>query len=152
MRLSGWKFLPHVFTLAPACDDGTAPPPQLRGNYVLESINSSPPPAIVLSREGYTTTVIWSTLDFDAGDYAILVQRIRYASPNAPPTEVTHTTRYSYRFNGESIAFDYSPPCPANALCVAPPTGKVDASTVTLFYAADSPFTGVSVYRLSGLD
>ncbi|MDQ3673486.1 MAG: hypothetical protein M3365_03795 [Gemmatimonadota bacterium] len=148
MRLSRWKCLPFVFTLALACNDGTGPP-SITDVYVLESVNSTPPPVLIHSRDGYTTTVIWSTLSFDDAGMATLVERMLRTSPNDPPTDQTYTTRYSFRTTEENILFDYSPPCPPNALCVAPPIGTVAGSTLTLFYPGNPPFRPPSLFRLA---
>ena len=47
-------------------------------------------------------------------------------------TDVTDTTNYTYQIDGSAIAFDYSPPCPPNALCVAPPKGTIVDSHIYL--------------------
>lgn len=149
MRLARWKILPLVFTIPLACNDGTAPPPSTSGQYVLETVGGRSLPAIVHSGEGYTTTVIWSTLTFDAAGIAVLVERLRYTSPNDPATEVTHRTDYSYRVTGDRIAFDYSPPCPPNALCVEPPSGKLGNSSLILSWSGNPPWRPQALYRLA---
>jgi hypothetical protein len=152
MRLSRWQFLPVVLTLSLGCGEGTAPP-EISGVYLLESINGQPLPRIIHDSEGYTTTVVWSTLTFDAAGHAALVERIRQTSPGNPQTEITQTTGYAYHFIGDSIAFDYSPPCPPDALCIGPPAGRVvDGSTLHLSYPGDPPFRPVSVFRLAESD
>lgn len=152
MRLSCRKCLPFVFALPLACHDGTAPPPSILGFYVLESINSQPLPAIIQSGGGDTTTVFWSNLNLDGAGNAVLLEHIRHAHLNSA-TEATYTTGYLYRVIGDSIAFDYSPPCPPNALCVGPPVGKLANSTLTLSYGGSPPFRLPSFYRrISGVD
>jgi hypothetical protein len=147
MRLFSWKCLPLVFTVL-ACQDGTAPP-STSGAYVLESVGTRPLPATIHSGEGYATIVLWSTLSFDQAGHAVLVERMRLTSPNAPATEVTHRTDYSYRVTGERITFDYSPPCPPNALCVEPPRGELGTSSVLLFWSGNPPWRPPAFYRLT---
>lgn len=151
MRLSRRKCFPAVLTILLACDDGTAPPAIL-GTYVLESIGGQPLPVTVPTGTGYATTVFWSTLNLDASEHAVLTERSRLASPGDPGTEKVYTQRYSYRVTGASIAFEYSPPCPPNALCVAPPTGKLDGSTLILSYGQFTHSRPPSLYRVAGPD
>jgi hypothetical protein len=152
MRLFGWRHLPLVLTLLLACDDGTAPPPAITARYGLESINGSPPPVTIHSRDGYTATVIWSTLSFDAAGKAALVERMRYTYPDEPPIEVTQTTGYSYRTVGNTIEFEYSPPCDDIAVCIGPPTGEMAASSLTLVFPGNPPYRPASLYRSLGLE
>jgi len=37
--------------------------------------------------------------------------------------DVTYTTNYKYTIADSRIQFELDPPCPANAICAAPPTG-----------------------------
>jgi hypothetical protein len=146
MRLSCQKlfFLSLAFTMG--CNDSTAPP-STTGVYMLESINGQPPPTNIFVGAEDTTTVFWSTLTFDASGHAVLVERMRHAHPDEA-TEGTYTTRYSYRISGDEIIFDYSPPCPPNALCVEPPKGVVTGTQLILSYGTP-PFRPPSVYRLT---
>ncbi len=150
MELSRWKCLPLVFTLQLACADPTTPP-SVRGVYLLESVGGSPLPAVIHAGNGYATTVIWSTLSFGPAETATLIERLRRTSPNDPPAESNHTTGYSYRITDEGIRFDYWPPCPPNALCVEPPVGRVNGSTLTLLYG-DPAFRPSSLFRLTDAD
>ena len=149
MHLSRWICLPLVLTVTLACSDGTAPPPSILDEYFLESVDSRPLPATIHSQGGYTTTVIWSALAFDDAGNAGLVEHMRYTSPNDPVTEQTHTTIYSYNVSGRLITFNYSPPCPPNANCVAPPTGTLDGTTLTLSWGGSPPWRPPALYRLA---
>jgi len=46
--------------------------------------------------------------------------------------DVTYTTTYTYKITGDQIQFDFSPPCPPNALCVEPPKGTITESGLSL--------------------
>ena len=150
MRLSCKTCLVLVAALTTACHETTAPPPA--GSYILESINGQPVPANIQAEGGDTLTVIFSSLTLDALGTAHLSEHIRYVHPNSPPGEVTYTTSYSYRITsnviaGQNIVFDYSPPCPPNALCAAPPTGMISGSGLILFYGETPQSRPPGVYR-----
>jgi hypothetical protein len=151
MRLSCQKAFVLVVALTMACRETTAPPHA--GSYTLESINSQPLPANIQAEGGDTITVISSFLTLDAAGKAQLSEHIRYVHPNSPPGEVTYTTSYSYRFTGTSviegqnIVFDYSPPCPSNALCAKPPIGWLLGSTLILSYGETPQSRPPGVYR-----
>jgi len=147
MSISRLKILPLFFLLPLACGDfGTAPPPS-SGDYFLESVDGRPLPATIHSGEGYSTIVLWSTLSFDATGHAVLVERMRHTSPNEPAYESTNSTDYSYQITGDQIAFNYSPPCPPNALCVGPPTGTRGTSSLTLSWSGSPPWREPALYR-----
>jgi hypothetical protein len=146
MRLSCQKAFVLAVAVTMACNDSTAPP-SITDTYVLESINSQPPPTIIFVGAEDTTTVFWSTLTFAAGGNAVLVERLRHAHPYGA-TEGTYTTEYSYRISGDRIIFDYSPPCPPNALCVEPPVGEIIGTQLILSYGTPA-FRPSSVYRLA---
>lgn len=149
MHLSGWRCFPLLFALLLACTEGTAPLSPLSGEYVLLSVAGEPLPVTIVQREGYETTVFWSILRLDAEGNAALVEHIRSTSPDRPAIERTSTSTYTYRVIGDSIAFQYQ--CDDIAVCVAPPGGKLDGSTLTLFYEGP-PARPPSLYRRSSLD
>lgn len=150
MRLSGRKCFPLVFALLVACTDGTAPLSPLSGEYVLQTVAGEPLPVTIVHSEGYETTVFWSILRLGAQGNAAIVEHVRTISPDRPTIEGTSTSTYSYRVIGDSIAFHY--PCNDTAICVEPPAGKVDGSTVTLIYSGLPPSRPPAVYRLSSGD
>ena len=150
MNLSCQKAFILVLTLTIACRESTAPP--ITGAYALESINNQPIPANIQAEAGDTITVIWSDLTLDASGKAQLSEHIRYVHPGSPPGEVNYTTGYSYRVTGrdvigQTIIFDYSPPCPPNALCAEPPFGRFVGSKLVLFWGTSPSSRPPSVYR-----
>ena len=147
MRLSCLKALLPVVALTTACHEATAPPAP--GLYVLETFNNQPLPTVINAGGGDTITLFWATLTLDGTANAMIVAHSRQVDPTSPPREATDTARYSYRIVGDSIAFDYSPPCPINALCVMPPYGKVTSSTVTLFLGGSPGARPTYFYRLT---
>ena len=150
MRLPRLIKLPVIALIAFGCSDGTAPPPSL-AQYRLESINSQQVPTTVHARDGYTVTVIWSTLTLDITGRSELVERVRYTFPDTRTAEETQTRRYSYQITGDDVSFDHYPPCPPNALCVAPPSGRFVGSTLILTYSGDN-FSRSDLYRLGAAD
>ena len=153
MHLSCQKALVLTLIGIAACDESTAPP--IAGSYVLESINNQPLPANIQAGDGDTITVISSSLTLDGAGRAQLSEHIRYVHPGSPPGQVTYTTGYSYsisgsRIIGQSIAFDYSPPCPPNALCAEPPVGRFMGAKLVLSWGATPSSRPPSVYRLQG--
>jgi hypothetical protein len=150
MRLSCQKAFVLALPLTMACNESTAPP--IASSYILESINSQPLPANIQAGNGDTITVIASSLALDGAGRAQLSEHIRYVHPNSPPGEDIYTTGYSYRITGsriigQSIIFDYSPPCPPNALCVEPPVGRFVGSRLILSWGNYSYSRPPSVYK-----
>jgi hypothetical protein len=143
--------------LTMACYESTAPPPFAANVYLLESIDGRPLPASIVAEPGDTISIIWSTLSLTGAGNAVLVERLRIVHPNTPPTQLTQTNTYVYHVTGHSIlgddlTFDYSPPCPINALCAAPPSGKLLGTTLVLSYGDLPGARPPSFYRRAGLD
>lgn len=150
MRLSCQKAFIIALTLTMACHESTAPP--IAKGYILESINNQPLPANIQAEGGDTITVIASSLGLDGAGKAQLFEHIRYVHPNSPPGEAIYTTGYSYsisgsRILGPTIVFDYSPPCPPNALCAEPPVGRFVGSKLILTWGRYSYSRPPSVYK-----
>jgi hypothetical protein len=150
MRLSCQKAFILVAASTMGCTQTAAPP--ISGSYVLESINGQPLPANIQAEAGDTIAVLSSSLNLDGLGRAQLSEHIRYVHPNSPPGDVTYTQGYSYRIEGsrvigQSIVFDYSPPCPPNALCVAPPQGRFSGFKLILTYGSTPGSRPPSVYR-----
>lgn len=150
MRLSCQKafILAVVSTLA--CHEATAPP--ISNGYLLESINGQPIPANIQAEPGDTITVLYGLLILDGAGNAQLIEQIHYVHPNSPAGEVTYTTGYSYSIRenpvlGRTMVFDQSPPCPANALCAAPPQGRFVGSKLVLSYGTIPGSRPASLYR-----
>ena|ERR1700674_5195924 len=146
MRLFRQKALLFVGVLTTACHETTSPPTQ-PALYSLESFNNQPLPTFLNAGGGDTITIISATLVLDGAANAMIATHSRQVHPNTPLRDATDIVRYTYRVMGDSVAFDYSPPCPPNAQCVAPPYGKSTSTTLTLY----SGYTGASatyLYRL----
>lgn len=149
MPLSRWKYLPFIFGVPLSCDSGTAPVPSVSREYLLQTVAGEPLPVTIVHREGYETTVFWSILTLDTEGNAAIAEHIRSTSPDRPAIQRTYTSTYSYRIIGDSLAFNY--PCDDIAVCVAPPAGKVDGSTITLLYSGLPPSRPPSLYHLSSV-
>lgn len=149
MQLSRWICLPLLLTVTLACSDGTAPPPAIANEYYMESVDGRPLPTTINSEGGYTTTVLSSFLVFDVAGKAQLVERVRLTSPSDPATETTHTQEYSYEISGNRIAFDYLQWCRDTTVCVAPPTGTLDGTTLTLSWSISWRSRRSALYRLA---
>jgi hypothetical protein len=150
MHLPCQKAFVLIAVLTTACHETTSPLTE-PGFYTLESFNNQPLPTFTYASGGDTTTLFSAILVLDGASNAMIATHSRQVDPGLPPRDATDTVRYTYRVVGDSIAFDYSPPCPPNALCVAPPYGKSTSTTLTLY----SGFTGayaVYLYRLITLD
>jgi hypothetical protein len=150
MRFFCQKGLFLIVALTTACHETTAPP--ITGFYILESINSQPLPANIQAEAGDTITVLASWLSLDPFGRAQLFELIRYVHPNSPPGEASYTSNYSYRIIGNAVVgqrieFDFSPPCPPNALCAVLPVGMIDGSKLILSYGSPPSARPPSVYR-----
>ena len=132
MRLSCQKALVLTTVVIAACQESTTTPSP-RDLYVLETVNGQPVPTIINAGGGDTTTLFSAQLTLDEAGKAEIRAHTRHVSTYAPPREATDIYRYTYRVLGDSIAFDYSPPCPPNALCPIPPYGRITGTTVDLF-------------------
>jgi hypothetical protein len=149
MHLSCQKGFFLFAALTIACHESTTA--ASRDLYLLETVNGQPVPAIVNASATDTTTLLGAQLTLDAAGKAEIRAQTRHVSTYAPPRVATDVSRYSYRILGDSIAFDFSPPCPPNALCARPPYGKLIGSTVNLFLAGNPDAS--YIYRLApGLD
>ncbi|MGZ3374706.1 MAG: hypothetical protein ACXU9Z_15555 [Gemmatimonadaceae bacterium] len=140
-----------VGALTTACHETTAPPKE-PGTYSLESFNNQPLPAVISAGGGDTTTLFSAILFLDGAGNAVVFAHSREVHPSIPPRDAIDTTRYTYRVVGDSIAFDYSPPCPDAALCPMPPFGKTTSSTLTLFFGGSPEARPVYFYRLLASD
>jgi len=147
MRLSCQKAFILVVALTAACHESTSPPAVLR-SFVLESVDTQPVPVVIHASGGDTTTLYWASLRMYEGGTAEIAAHSRQVHATLPTREATDISHYSYRIIGDSISFDYSPPCPPYALCVAPPFGKfTSSSTATLFYYGGVGRQAAYLYR-----
>ena len=121
-----------------ACHDA-GPPPVPPVTFTLDNINGRSLP-MYLSPIPEAPTVISAALLLETSGHATIIEhRLQMAGG-----DVTDTTTYTYKINGNEIQFDYSPPCPPNALCVAPPKGTITSSRVLLDMSGGS---GAVIYN-----
>jgi hypothetical protein len=151
MSLACQKAFLVAAALTMACRESTAPS-AVAGVYRLENIDGRPLPANIQAGQGDTITVLWSTLTLNGLRNAALTERLRIVHPGAPAFEQLQSTDYLYSITGhgilgEDISFEYSPPCPINAICVGPPTGKVLGTTLILSYGGFQGTRPQSFYR-----
>lgn len=127
--------LPSLLALLAAGCDATnlLQPEEVAGEYVLESLNGSPLPAVWFSSETATFHVLADTLRLGADRLGSHVRAARTDYPDARPDEVhTATGQLSYRIRSRRIEFGYT--CPPTALCTPPPhtLGRLDGSTLVV--------------------
>jgi hypothetical protein len=151
MRLSCQKAFVLGLVLTMACGESTAPSLG-PSEYSLETIDGRPLPAHIQASEGDTVTVVSSTLLFDGVGNATFSEHIRYVHPNSPSGEATYTVGYKVHIvgrgvMGEELDFEYSPPCPPNALCAEPPTGRLLGTQLILSFG-NPTYRPPSFYRL----
>lgn len=108
------------------CHDSVSPLPIPPTTYILDNIDGRPLPTFS-SPIPEAGTVISGALLLGKSDDAMIIQRRLQMG-----TDVTDTTNYTYQIDGSTIVFDYNPPCPMNALCVAPPKGTIVGSRIDL--------------------
>jgi hypothetical protein len=154
MSLSCQKVFLVAAALTMACRESTAPA-AVAGAYRLENIDGRPLPANIQAGQGDTITVLWSTLFLDGAGNAALTERLRIVHPGAPAFERLQSTGYLYTITGhgilgDDVSFEYSLPCPINAICVGPPTGRVLGTTLILSYGGFQGARPQSFYRRAG--
>lgn len=127
------------------CHEPAAPPTPPVG-YTLVDINGRSLPTFVSPiPEG--PTIISATLQLDASGSAKLTEHRREMAGG----NLTYTTNYTYKITGNQIQFDYSAPCPPNALCVEPPKGTITGSSLSL--AMYGTYSGITYnFRLVAPD
>jgi hypothetical protein len=116
-----------------ACHD-PASPPAVTARFELSDINGRSVPTFE-SPIPESPTIFSATLQLDASGGASLTEHRHQMAGG----DVTYTTTYTYKITGDQIQFNFSPPCPPNALCVAPPIGTMTESGLSLArYGANS--------------
>ena len=126
MSLSGKTLFAAAVFSTLACHELAGPPTPPVG-YALENISGRALPTFVSPiPEG--PTVISASLQLDASGGAMLTERRR----EMDGSDVTYTSNYTYEITGNQIQFDYSPPCPPNALCAEPPKGTISGMHLSL--------------------
>jgi hypothetical protein len=128
-----------------ACNDMAAPPAP-PAFYTLDNVSGRALPTFI-SPVPEAPTMISASLKLDASGRAALTEHRNQMAGG----DVTYTTNYTYTISGNQIQFDYSPPCPPNALCAMPPKGTISGSRLALtMYGTTSDI--VFNFRLVGLD
>src|SRR5438105_5432384 len=113
-------FLILVFTSI-ACT-GPSAPASITAQFVLTDVDgrtlpASSPPTVGMAGPTIVSGTMYLQLD---GTAVIAEDRIE---PDG--TRVNLTTHYTYTINDSDITFSYAVPCPSNAICASPPTGKI---------------------------
>ena len=110
-----------------SCRDSSGPA-AVTARFELNDIDGRALPTPPAFTPGMTPTILSSTITLDdAGIAAVTVHRTEWDG-----RDVISTSNYTYKITGTHIEFDYSPPCPPNALCVAPPKGTLFLGRLSL--------------------
>jgi hypothetical protein len=106
-----------------ACRDTNAP--TIDRQYVLNDINGRALPTYFAITPGPTTTIVTGSLALDKNGEAFMLEERQQSDGSITP----FISIYNYKISGNQIVFSMLQPCPANANCVAPPTGTISPST-----------------------
>ena len=137
MKLSRWNCLVLVLVIPLACHEEPTTP-TVEYPYVLQNVGGQPLPAILYASTGDTTTIVTSSVTLAPAGKATIVERIRRVQPGMTAATNDYTSLFNYRLIGDSVAFDYVVPCPINAICVAPPGGKLLGLRLTISFGNPS--------------
>lgn len=148
MHLSCQKALLAAALLTMACRESTGPTQIVAGEYVLETINGSPVPAVVFAGQADTSFMIAAALTLDTDGNAVRFEHWRYMYPPNRVDEGTATFHQEYRLSGDEITVGRFTPCPPNALCEGNKVGKFTSTTLTLAYE-NNPTSPRYFYRLA---
>lgn len=103
-------------------------PAVVTARFELNDIDGRALPTPPAFTPGLTPTILSSTVTLDdAGFAAVTVHRTEWDG-----RDVTSTSHYTYKITGSQIEFDFSPPCPPNALCARPPRGTLFMGRLSL--------------------
>jgi hypothetical protein len=83
---------------------------------------------------GDTTTVVSGAISLADDGTATVIERIRSVHSGTLVTTAEYKSTWSYEIIGDSVVFNYQVPCPPNALCVAPPGGKISGLKLILSF------------------
>jgi hypothetical protein len=120
MRLSRWSSISLIAIALTACTD-TLDPNTIPGVFYLHDINGRLLPTYQAATPGLTVTVKSAGLSLDFSGPAQLFQSVTQFDG----TDATITSNYTYRLKDHDLIFELSPPCPINAICGSPPTGRM---------------------------
>jgi hypothetical protein len=129
MRLPSRKVFLLSLSLAfvISCRDSSGPA-IVSARFELNDIDGRALPTPPAFTPGLTPTILSSTITLDQARNAdVTVHRTEWDG-----RDVTSTSHYTYKITGSRIEFDYSPPCPPNALCVSPPKGTLFLGRLSL--------------------
>jgi hypothetical protein len=126
MRLPCQKAFILLALTTIACQDPVWPP-RVTARFALNDINGRALPTYVAPTPGFSPTIVWGTLILYSSGKAVMTEYRREFD-----TETTYTRNYKYRVTDNQIEFDYSPPCPPNALCPILPKGTITPNGLTL--------------------
>lgn len=126
MRLRCQKSLLWLALFTLACHDATGPQ-TVNARFELNNIDGRALPTPIAFTPGTTATINSSAITLDqSGTASFTEQRTEWNGVAA----VYHWT-YTYKIVGNKIDFE-APPCPPNAICAAPPTGRIFLNRMTL--------------------
>jgi hypothetical protein len=127
MPLSRMRALISLVFLALAC---TSPsdPGSFTARFELSDINGRSLPTYPIATPGLTPTILSSTIVFDQSGVAKITEH----RTESDGTNATYVTNYTYHFAGNELTFDYLDPCPADAICIGPPTGTLVGNRLSL--------------------
>jgi len=116
-----------------ACGSTTLVLPRLSATYVLERVNGRPTPAVSAQGDGYRVTVLADTLVFAADGTVERRNTVRYVGVLSinPDTTIHNSMKWAYTIDGTKLTIGVIS-CPANASCVGPSTGYIDADRLEL--------------------
>jgi hypothetical protein len=123
MRLSRWSSISLIAILFAACTDSLQPN-EIPGAYNLYDIDGRPLPTYQAATPGHPLIVNSAGLSLDFDGTAQLIQDVTAFDG----TQSTMTFNYTYRRDGRDLIFELSPPCPIDAICLAPPRGRVPST------------------------
>ena len=145
MRVSCKEAFVFTTALTMACSDPTQPPERVSQDFLLESINGQPLPAVVNAGPDDTTRILSGTIRFDLAGNAFSAEHWRRVYPVNRTDENTLSLLQEYRITDGDIVVGSFTPCPPNALCIGNKIGMITESTLTLSY--DYPNAPVYFYR-----
>jgi len=120
MRLFRWTSLALVTCIVAACTNSTGPK-TVAAQFVLHDIDGRLLPTYPAATPGLTPTILDGTITLDpSGNATIFEHRTEWNGVDA-----TYTTPYKYEIKGSVVEFSRLEPCPPDAICSAPPQGKL---------------------------
>ena len=107
-----------------ACFDSSGPT-TVFASYSLQDINGRPLPTYFTSGGGLTIVSGGLTLNSNGSAAITQVQQLNN-------TLSTYTSHYKYTLDNGAITFEATDPCPADAICIGPPTGTIHGNSVSV--------------------